>query len=76
MSLNASGSDWSTSSLVALDRLPKPDEFDLGGYTQVAGHHFNEKFPNIDKALNISVAKKGIIEKWVKSTGMGKSIKE
>ena len=42
-----------------LTQVPRPDQFDLGGYTQVSTDRFEEQYGEQDEAL-----KKGVIKKF------------
>jgi len=61
--------------LAELCLLPKPDEFELAGYSQVAAHRFPEQFRDIEKTLDITQAKKSIINYWSSKVGASGLVK-
>ncbi len=59
--------------VLALTRKPKANEFEFGGYTQVASHHFEENYGGV--ALDESKAKENIIKNVFKTHGPNRLVK-
>ena len=59
--------------VLALTRKPKADEFNFGGYTQVAGHRYEENYGGVE--LDVLKAKENIIRNVFKTHGPNRLIK-
>ena len=59
--------------VAALTQIPRADQFEFRGYTQVAGHHYQQQYGNI--TFDITKAKNKIIKEVFKTHGPDRLVK-